>query len=91
MVFRRLIKDRSVRESIASASVVGLNLVSATFVGLFIGWWLDKWLDTKPWLLLTFLILGIAAGFKNVLIEVKKIQKADAEEKHDHGGDDEKS
>lgn len=91
MVFRRLIKDRSVRESIASASVVGLNLVSATFVGLFVGWWLDKWLDTKPWLLLTFLILGIVAGFKNVLVEVKKIQKADAEEKDDHGGDDKKS
>ena len=86
----RLIKDRSVRESIASASVVGLNLVSATFVGLLIGWWLDRWLDTKPWLLLTFLILGIAAGFKNVVIEVRKIQKADAEEHEDHGDTDAK-
>ena len=88
-MFGRLIKDKNVRESIASASVVGLNLVSATFVGLFIGWWLDKWLDTKPWLLLTFLILGIAAGFKNVMVEVKKIQKADAQD--EQGGDDEKS
>jgi len=85
-VFGKLIKDKSVRESIASASVVGLNLVSATFVGLLVGWWLDRWLDTKPWLLLTFLILGIAAGFKNVVQEVKKIQKADAQEQdHDDG------
>jgi ATP synthase protein I len=91
VMLRRLIKDKSVRESIASASVVGLNLVSATFVGLFIGWWLDKWLDTKPWLLLTFLILGIAAGFKNVMVEVRKIQKADAQEQDDHDGDDKKS
>jgi ATP synthase protein I len=90
-VFGRLIKDKSVRESIASASVVGLNLVSATFVGLFIGWWLDKWLDTKPWLLLAFLVLGIVAGFKNVMVEVKKIQKADAGEQDKQGGDDEKS
>ncbi|WP_300159669.1 AtpZ/AtpI family protein [Solidesulfovibrio sp.] len=90
-MFGRLIKDKSVRESIASASVVGLNLVSATFVGLFIGWWLDKWLDTKPWLLLTFLILGIVAGFKNVMVEVKKIQKADESEHEGQGGDDEKS
>lgn len=89
-MFGRLIKDKSVRESIASASVVGLNLVSATFVGLFIGWWLDKWLDTKPWLLLTFLVLGIVAGFKNVMIEVKKIQKADAGEDEGQGGDDQK-
>jgi len=42
----KLIKDKAVRESIASASVVGLNLVSATFVGLLIGWWLDRWLGT---------------------------------------------
>lgn len=85
-MFGKLIKDKSVRESIASASVVGLNLVSATFVGLLVGWWLDRWLDTKPWLLLTFLILGIAAGFKNVVQEVKKIQKADAQEQdHDDG------
>ena len=86
----RLIKDRGLRESIASASVVGLNLVSATFVGLLIGWWLDRWLGTKPWLLLVFLVLGIAAGFKNVVIEVKKIQKADAEEHEDHERDDAK-
>ncbi len=85
-MFGKLIKDRNLRESIASASVVGLNLVSATFVGLLIGWWLDRWLDTKPWLLLTFLVLGIAAGFKNVVQEVKKIQKADAQEQdHDDG------
>jgi len=77
-VFGRLIKDKGVRDSIASASVVGLNLVSATFVGLFLGWWLDKWLGTKPWLLLAFLIFGIIAGFRNVMQEVKKIQKADA-------------
>ncbi|MEA4855681.1 MAG: AtpZ/AtpI family protein [Solidesulfovibrio sp.] len=89
-MFGRLIKDKSVRESIASASVVGLNLVSATFVGLFIGWWLDRWLDTKPWLLLTFLVLGIAAGFKNVMIEVRKIQKADAGEREGQDGDDQK-
>jgi ATP synthase protein I len=90
-MFGKLIKDKSVRESIASASVVGLNLVSATFVGLFIGWWLDKWLGTGPWLLLTFLILGIVAGFRNVMVEVRKIQKADAQDQDDHDGDDAKS
>ena len=89
-MFGKLVKDRALRESIASASVVGLNLVSATFVGLLIGWWLDRWLGTKPWLLLVFLVLGIAAGFKNVVIEVKKIQKADAEEHEDHERDDAK-
>lgn len=86
-LFKKLIKDRSTREAIASASVVGLNLVSATFVGLLIGYWLDRWLGTRPWLLLLFLVFGIAAGFKNVYQEVRKIQKADKAEKDEHGTD----
>ena len=48
-MFGKLIKDKALREAIASASVVGLNLVTATFVGLLIGYWLDRWLGTKPW------------------------------------------
>jgi len=90
MVFKKLIKDRNLRESIASASVVGLNLVSATFVGLAVGYWLDRWLGTSPWLLLVFLVLGIVAGFRNVLQEVRKIQRADGDDGDDHGGDDAK-
>lgn len=86
-MFKKLIKDRSVREAIASASVVGLNLVSSTFIGLAMGYWLDRWLGTEPWLLLIFLVLGIAAGFKNVVLEVRKIQQAD-EKQGNHDGDD---
>jgi len=86
-VFGKLIKDKALREAIASASVVGLTLVTATFVGLLIGYWLDRWLGTKPWLLLVFLVLGIVAGFKNVVSEVRKIQKADTDEPTD-GKDD---
>ena len=88
MVFGKLIKDKALREAIASASVVGLNLVSATFVGLLIGYWLDRWLGTSPWLLLVFLVLGIVAGFKNVLLEVRKIQRADSDTPTDHDGKD---
>lgn len=90
-MFGKLIKDKSLRESIASASVVGLNLVSATFVGLAMGYWLDRWLGTSPWLLLAFLVLGIIAGFRNVLQEVRKIQQADRNETDGHGDDDAKS
>jgi ATP synthase protein I len=50
---------------------IGMELVVATVVGGFIGWYLDKYFDTKPWLLLTFLLLGIGAGFKNVLRSAK--------------------
>jgi len=45
---------------------VGVELVSAVAVGLGIGLLVDNWLDTKPWFMLVFLILGGAAGILNV-------------------------
>ncbi|MGX9364572.1 AtpZ/AtpI family protein [Desulfoplanes sp. PS50] len=70
-------KDRKQFEILANMSIVGIHLVTCTFVGLAMGYFLDKWLGTKPWGLLFFLIFGIAAGFKNVYMEVKKLQDQD--------------
>ncbi|HLC16941.1 MAG TPA: AtpZ/AtpI family protein [Thermodesulfovibrionia bacterium] len=48
---------------IAVLSTVGINLVVTTFVGFFLGRWLDKVFQTFPWLTITFFILGIVSGF----------------------------
>ncbi len=45
---------------------VGVELISAVAVGTAIGWGLDYWLDTRPWLMLVFIVLGGAAGIINV-------------------------
>lgn len=45
---------------------VAVELVSALAVGLGIGWLLDTWLDTRPWLMILFIVLGGAAGVLNV-------------------------
>ncbi len=45
---------------------VGVELVSALAVSVAIGWGLDRWLGTKPWLLALFMLLGGAAGVANV-------------------------
>ncbi|MDA1088723.1 MAG: AtpZ/AtpI family protein [Proteobacteria bacterium] len=45
---------------------VGVELVSAIAIGVGIGWLLDQWLDTRPWLMLVFIFLGGAAGILNV-------------------------
>jgi ATP synthase protein I len=45
---------------------VGIELVSALAVGVGIGWLLDVWLGTKPWLMVVFFFLGAAAGVLNV-------------------------
>ena len=47
---------------------VGLNLVFATFIGLAIGYFLDKLFKvTYPWLTIIFLILGIVSGFRDLV------------------------
>ena len=45
---------------------VGVELVSALAIGVAVGWGLDAWLGTGPWLLLAFILLGGAAGILNV-------------------------
>jgi len=45
---------------------IGVEMVSALGVGLAIGWGLDRWLGTKPWLMVVFFFLGAAAGILNV-------------------------
>ncbi len=45
---------------------VGVELVSALAVAVAIGWGLDRWLGTKPWLTGLFVLLGGAAGVANV-------------------------
>ena len=45
---------------------VGIELVSALAVSVLIGWGLDTWLGTRPWLLGLFVLLGGAAGVANV-------------------------
>ena len=44
----------------------GIEVVSALVVGIGIGWFLDRWLGTWPWLFLLFFVLGSAAGILNV-------------------------
>jgi ATP synthase protein I len=50
-------------------------LVSAVVVGTIIGFILDSWFDTKPWLIIIFFFLGTAAGILNVIRTAKRMQK----------------
>lgn len=50
----------------ATALRAGTDMVAALLVGGFLGYLLDGWLDTRPWLMIVFLFLGFAAGFLNI-------------------------
>jgi ATP synthase protein I len=59
--------DRASRNSgLGMAMRMGTEMVVATMLGSGFGYWLDKQLDTQPWMLILFLVLGSIAGFKNV-------------------------
>jgi ATP synthase protein I len=53
--------------ALGKAFQLATELVAGVFVGGGIGWLLDRWLGTLPLFLLIFLLLGIAAGFLNVI------------------------
>jgi ATP synthase protein I len=54
---------------------VGLHLVLGTFTGLAIGYFLDRAFNTNPWFTLSFLALGVAAGFTNLFRVMRRQQK----------------
>ena len=51
------------------------ELVAAVAVGTIIGFILDNWFGSKPWLIIIFFFVGIIAGIMNVIRSAKKMQK----------------
>ena len=55
-------------------------MVASTLIGLAMGYYLDEWLGTTPWLTLTFLLIGIVSGFRNIFILTRRELKRQREE-----------
>ncbi len=55
------------------AYAAALSLFAAVVAGLLFGWLLDRWLGTKPWLLVVGVILGAAAGFYEFVRSTSRI------------------
>ena len=60
-----------------NAFKLGTELVAAVAVGTIIGFILDNWFDTKPWLIIIFFFFGTAAGILNVIRTANRMQKED--------------
>ena len=61
--------------SIGAAFKLSTELVAAVAVGTIIGFILDNWFGTKPWLILIFFFVGVIAGIMIVIKSAKKMQK----------------
>jgi ATP synthase protein I len=70
--------DKEIRKSaiqMAYASSVGIAMVLAIFGCFFLGTWLDGKLGTEPYLTFLLLLIGIAAGFRNLYLLIKRYVK----------------
>ena len=56
-------EDEDANSKSGLAYAAAFSLFAAVAAGLLIGWLLDRWLGTKPWLLVVGIVLGAAAGF----------------------------
>lgn len=80
---------REFMRSLGILSSIGISMVAASIIGLFIGYSLDKWLGTTPWMTLIWLGIGIAAGFRNIFILTRRAlrdQKKDQDQDQEHDG-----
>lgn len=59
---------------------IGLHLVSGVIVGVGIGYFLDKYFGTSPYLTIVFFFLGLIAGFRNMYADAKKYIESEEKE-----------
>jgi len=82
MLYTNLMADdkRQLFKTLSFLSSVGISMVAATLIGLAMGYYLDKWLGTTPWLTLAFLMLGIVSGFRNIyILTTRELKRQDQE------------
>jgi len=72
---RKSSKNDESTSSMGTAFKMSTELVSAVAVGTIIGFILDNWFGTKPWLILIFFFVGAIAGIMNVVKSAKRMQK----------------
>ena len=65
-------KDAS---SLGTALKLSTEMVAAVLVGSIIGFILDNWFDSKPWLTIIFFFVGAASGILNVIRSAKQMQE----------------
>jgi F0F1-type ATP synthase assembly protein I len=59
-----------------AAWIMVAELISATLTWGGIGWLLDRWLHTRPWLLIVGLVVGNVAGFYLVYLRSQNLMTA---------------
>ena len=75
----KIIKRSKISEDAPSSKLgiafkMSTEMVAAVVVGTIIGFILDNWFGTKPWLILIFFFAGVVTGILNVFRSAKSMQ-----------------
>jgi ATP synthase protein I len=62
-------------KQIGRYGTIGLEMALSVVIGILFGWWLDRLLDTKPWLTVIFMLFGVAAGFRSLFRLLKDVTR----------------
>lgn len=75
MVMTALDSKKNVVKSMLSYSSLGLEMGLCVAIGVTIGYFLDKYFETYPYLSIVFMFFGIAAAMKTIYKMAKKMEK----------------
>ncbi len=75
-------KIKEVVKSLISYSSLGLEMGLCVAIGIGIGYFLDRFFHTSPYLTIIFMIFGIIAAMKTIYQLLKKIEKENERDKN---------
>ena len=73
-----LTKDKKeVVRSLIGYSSLGLEMGLSVAIGIGIGYFLDSYFKTSPYLTIIFMLFGVVAAFKTIFTLLRKIERED--------------
>jgi ATP synthase protein I len=73
---------REVVKSLLSYSSLGIEMGLCVAIGIGMGYYLDKYFKTSPYLTIIFMIFGIIASMKVIYTLMKKLEKENERNKN---------
>lgn len=68
---------RQVFAAFSLVGTIGINMVATVAVGLFLGRWIDGWLDTSPWCTVAGIVFGMITGLWTTYKRVKDAESGE--------------
>jgi len=60
-------------------TALGINFSGTIAGGAFVGWLIDRWMDTEPWALVACTMLGVVGGFVALIHGLRQLERREHE------------